>query len=71
MTKKELFEILENCPDDAEIYIDMCDDHNFENDTNWLSNIREPIPDIKYVKDNKIVKRPSRITEGSEKVIIL
>lgn len=71
MTKKELFEILENCPDDAEVYIDMQDDDKFENDNRWIATVRDPSPDIKWVKDGKITQIPYQETAGGKKSIIL
>ncbi len=71
MTKKELLEILENCPDDAEVYIDMLDDEKFENDNKWTATAREPSPQIRWVKDGKIAQRPDQETSGAKKSIIL
>lgn len=68
MTKKELFEILENCPDDAEIYIetDGAIDGNM-----WGSIVRDPIPRIKMVKDYLIAERPCEETSEAKKSIVL
>ena len=71
MTKKELLEILENCPDDAEVYIDLLDDDKFENDNKWIATVRDPSPDIRWVKDGKIAQRPDQETSGAKKSIIL
>lgn len=69
MTKKELFEILQNCPDDAEIYIEM-DDVVHDNNT-WGSVLREPAPSVRMVKDYQIATRPCQATAGAKKSIIL
>ena len=71
MTKKELIEMLQNCPDDAEVYIDMLNDQDFDGDNIWLSHARKPFPTIKWVKDGKIAQRPCEETSGAVKSIIL
>jgi hypothetical protein len=71
MTKKELFEILANCPDDAEIWIDMLNDEEFDGGDIWLSRVRKPFPMVRMVKDGKIAQRPCEETSGAVKSITL
>lgn len=69
MTKKELFEILQNCPDDAEIYIEIED--VVHDDNTWGSVLREPNPVVRMVKDYRIAERPCHETAGAKKSIII
>ncbi len=69
MTKKELFEILANCPDDAEIYIEM--DGVVQDDNTWGAVLREPMPSVKMVKDYQVAQRPCQETTGAKKSVIL
>ena len=69
MTKKELFEILENCPDDAEIYIEIEDP--VQDDNIWGSVLRDPTPTVRMVKNYQIAERPCQETAGAKKSIIL
>lgn len=71
MTKKELIEMLQDCPDDAEVYIDMLNDQDFDGNNIWVSHVRKPFPIIKWVKDEKIAQRPCEETSGAVKSIIL
>lgn len=69
MTKKELFEILANCPDDAEIYIEM--DGIVQDGSVWDAVVRDPAPAVRMVKDYQIAQRPCQETSGAKKSIIL
>lgn len=69
MTKKELFEILANCPDDAEIYIEIEDP--VQDDNTWGAVLREPAPMVRMVQDFRIAQRPCQETSGAKKSIIL
>jgi hypothetical protein len=70
MTKKELFEILANCPDDAEIYIQE-ELVLPEEEEIWVYNVREPSPEVRMVKDCKVAARPCKETAGAKKSVIL
>ena len=69
MTKKELFEILANCPDDAEIYVEM--DGTIQDDSTWGAVVRDLAPAVRMVKDYQIAQRPCQETSGAKKSIIL
>jgi hypothetical protein len=69
MTKKELFEILANCPDDAEIYIEIED--VFHDDNTWGPAVREPAPMVRMVQDFRIAQRPCQETSGAKKSVVL
>ena len=71
MTKKELIEMLENCPDDADVYIDMLNDQDFDGDNKWVSHVRKPFPMIRWIKDGKIAQRPCEETTEAKKSIVL
>jgi hypothetical protein len=70
MTKKELIELLKDYPDDIEIYVDNIQSDLDLNDEHWTSGVREPFIHIKMVKDNKIAKKPSKITKDAKKSLI-
>lgn len=71
MTKKELFEILENCPDDAEVYIETFFGEDDSDENCWGTNLRDPFPSVQMVKDFKIATRPCKETNGAKKSIVL
>lgn len=69
MTKKDLFEILENCPDDAEVYIEI--DGVSHDDNTWGAFLRDPFPSIQMVDDYRIAVRPCKETSKAKKSIVL
>lgn len=73
MTVADLKQIMSKYPDDMEVFIDIGDDTKFENNSIWLSAVREPnsqcIPT--NVLDMKIVQRPHNLTKDAKKCLIL
>ncbi len=76
MNKKELIAILADYPDDTEIYIDMLNDDQYEDDTIWISSVRDPydttvINKYKRVHDMKICQRAHKDNAGAKKCLVL
>jgi hypothetical protein len=72
MTKQDLLRILEQYPDDIEIYVYKSNnlDIDFDDESYWMDGIREPFINKKMIKDGKIVERPTIKTSGAKKSLI-
>ena len=71
MTKKELLEILENCPDDAEIYVETSFGGYDDDENCWGENLRDLFPKVRMVKDYRVATRPCKETAGAVKSVII
>ena len=73
MTVSELKQILANFPDDMEVFVDMIEDDQLEDDNIWTSIVREPYQNnnLMRVKEMKIAQRPHKMTQDAKKCLIL
>lgn len=71
--------MLADYDDDTEIYIDMLNDDQYEDDTIWVSSVRDLYDYTEYhhkskhrrVKDMKICQRPHKDNSGAKKCLVL